>query len=372
MFVSLGPLEAGSITARRSNRLLSQAAGQFSDGFAISEPGESHEIGVSVSGVCFLASGGGPIFFAVGKDCDACSFQATQAHKTRLAFPHFSAPPGEFLHKRQDNREEVGEKLLWPIMGKARRQKSHGNAARAAADASTAVAKEQQQQQEPLQMDTKAGGVLDGLTSLNAVTRESSCAAIASLFEKVDGPEAGSDSWAAAQRLIASGLVKKLLPRMVDRAPGVKMQATGAMRNISAVRDPRMCEILVSDDCLTPVLTLLDRMSSPTTTAPTGAAPTADASAQKQQALVTTLEQETVVVAQLVATLCNLLAAVDVAVGRFTRQGGLQVVMRLLLPDGCRGSSDIFGGALQVGSVFFDTLFAGRCIVCLVACGGLN
>lgn len=241
-------------------------------------------------------------------------------------------------------------------MGKAKRQKSHGQAARKAADASTAVAKEQQlqQQQQPLEMDTKAGGVLDGLTSLNAITRESSCAAIASLFEKVDGPEAGSDSWAAAQRLIASGLVKKLLPRMVDRAPGVKMQATGAMRNISAVRDPRMCEILVSDDCLTPVLTLLDRMSSSPTTGsapPTagGAAPTAGVDAQKQQqALVITPEQETVVVAQLVATLCNLLAAVDIAVGRFTRQGGLQVVMRLLLPDGCRGSSDIFGGALQV------------------------
>eukprot|EP00903_Cladosiphon_okamuranus_P013639 g12703.t1 len=240
-------------------------------------------------------------------------------------------------------------------MGKAKRQKSHTQAARKAADASTAVAKElQQDQQQPLQMDTKAGGVLDGLTSLNAITRESSCAAIASLFEKVDGPEAGSDSWAAAQRLIASGLVKKLLPRMVDRAPGVKIQATGAMRNISAVRDPRMCEILVSDDCLTPVLTLLDRMLSPTP-AP---ASTADVNAQKQQqqqALVMTPKQETVVVAQLVATLCNLLAAVDVAVGRFTAQGGLGVVMRLLLPEGCRGSSDIFGGALQALHIATDS-----------------
>ncbi|CAN0492018.1 unnamed protein product, partial [Laminaria digitata] len=110
-------------------------------------------------------------------------------------------------------------------------------------------------------MDMSAG-VLDGLASLNTLTRESSCAAIASLFEKIDIPEAGTDSWSAAQRLIAGGLVKKLLPRMVDRAPGVKLQATGAMRNISAVRDPRLCELLVHDDCLTPVLTLLDRMST--------------------------------------------------------------------------------------------------------------
>lgn len=236
-------------------------------------------------------------------------------------------------------------------MGKARRQKSHAKAARSAADAVTAVAKEQQQQQ-PLQMDTKAGGVLDGLTSLNALTRESSCAAIASLFEKVEGPEAGGESWAAAQRLIAGGLVKKLLPRMVDRAPGVKLQATGAMRNISAMRDPRMCEILVSDDCLTPVLTLLDRMScAPASAAAAEAEPKANGNAQqqhKQQALVMTPEQEAVVVAQLVATLCNLLANVDVAVGRFTRQGGLQVVMRLLLMEGCRGSPEVFGGALQV------------------------
>lgn len=248
-------------------------------------------------------------------------------------------------------------------MGKARRQKSHGQAARSAADASTAVAKEQQQQQ-PLQIDAKAGGVLDGLTSLNALTRESSCAAIASLFEKVDGPDAGSDSWAAAQRLIAGGLVKKLLPRMVDRAPGVKMQATGAMRNISAVRDPRMCEILVSDDCLTPVLTLLERMSTspaPPPTAPATAGQTAAGVTKQQQqqqtSLVMTPEQEAVVISQLVATLCNLLAAVDAAVGRFTRQGGLQVVMRLLLPEGCRGSSEIFGGALQARPFMFCSAF---------------
>lgn len=249
------------------------------------------------------------------------------------------------------------------VMGKARRRKTHTVAARAAADSGTAVSTQESQPPSAQanngngsgdQMDMKAG-VLDGLTSLNPLTRESSCAAIASLFEKIDNPEVGSDPWSAAQRLIAGGLVKKLLPRMVDRAPEVKLQATGAMRNISAVRDPRMCEILVNDDCLTPVLTLLDRMSS--TTPPTAASnPEGDGERvgqdaigkKNQQALVMTSEQEVVVIAQLVATLCNLLAAVDVAVGRFTRQGGLQVVMRLLLAEACRGSPDVFGGALQV------------------------
>lgn len=250
-------------------------------------------------------------------------------------------------------------------MGKARKQKTHAVAARAAADGATAVAT--QDSQPPSrggtsdgtgaipQVDMKAG-VLDGLASLNTLTRESSCAAIASLFEKIDSPEAGSDSWSAAQRLIAGGLVKKLLPRMVDRAPGVKLQATGAMRNISAVRDPRLCELLVHDDCLTPVLTLLDRMSStpPAVAAAAaavqvgsdGAAAVKTASSNQQGAMAP--EQEVVVMAQLVATLCNLLAAVDVAVGRFTSQGGLQVVMRLLLAEGCRGSPEVFGGALQV------------------------
>lgn len=260
-------------------------------------------------------------------------------------------------------------------MGKARRRKTHGVAARAAADSRTAISTEESQPPSTSANNAVAGahmdmksGVLDGLTSLNALTRESSCAAIASLFEKIDSPEAGSDSWSAAQRLIAGGLVKKLLPRMVDRAPDVKVQATGAMRNISAVRDPRVCEILVHDDCLTPVLTLLGRMS---TTAPSpssggvvaaaadtvvltpqGAATPKDASGiqkpdSSKHALMNS-EKEVVIMAQLVATLCNLLAAVDVAVGRFTRQGGLQVVMRLLLPEGGRGSSEIFSGVLQV------------------------
>lgn len=262
-------------------------------------------------------------------------------------------------------------------MGKARKKKTHGGAARAAADSSTALSAQESQPPShsgdatggaaASQLDMKSGA-LEGLTSLNALTRESSCAAIASLFEKIDSPEAGSDSWAAAQRLIAGGLVKKLLPRMIDRAPEVKVQATGAMRNISAVRDPRVCEILVHDDCLTPVLTLLDRMSAapPAASAAAVAASAAPAGENEGEAgaskagngggatTVMTLEQETVVMVQLVATLCNLLAAVDAAVRRFTNQGGLQVVLKLLLADGCRGSAEVFGGALQVRLAFLS------------------
>ena len=250
-------------------------------------------------------------------------------------------------------------------MGKARKKKTHAVAARAAADGATAVVTQDSQPPNHggtsdgtgaiAEMDMKAG-VLDGLASLNSLTRESSCAAIASLFEKIDSPEAGTDSWSAAQRLIAGGLVKKLLPRMVDRAPGVKLQATGAMRNISAVRDPRLCELLVHDDCLTPVLTLLDRMSTTPPAAAAAAAAAGYGGSDGTGAVKTTSsqqgamapEQEVVLMSQLVATLCNLLAAVDVAVRRFTSQGGLQVVMRLLLAEGCRGSPEIFGGALQV------------------------
>lgn len=229
-------------------------------------------------------------------------------------------------------------------MGKARRQKNHGVAARAAADSITAVSAQEIQPAPPASnsnnkmMDMQVG-VLEGLTSLNALTRESSCAAIASLFEKIDSPEAGNEAWSAARRLIAGGLVKKLLPRLVDRAPGVKLQAAGAMRDISAVRDARVCEIMIQDDCLTPVLTLLGRMSEVGNDSSPAAAPSAGQ---------TDAKHDKVVVAQLVATLCNLLAAVDVAVERFTRQDGLQVVMRLLLAEGCRGDAEVFGGALQV------------------------
>lgn len=263
-------------------------------------------------------------------------------------------------------------------MGKARRRKTHGTVARSAADSNTAVSSKESQPPQGTkansankagtaggQIDLKAG-VLDGLTSLNPLARESSCAAIASLFEKIDRPEAGDDSWSAAQRLIAGGLVKKLLPRLVDRVLEVKLQATGAIRNISAVRDPRVCEIMVQDDCLTPVLTLLDRMTSATPASSNPIAPvvngtpTADNDGKTKEAAavaaadfdagpsMTAAEQEVQIMEQLVATLCNLLAAVDVAVGRFTKQGGLQVVMRLLVPSGCRGSAEVFGGTLQV------------------------
>lgn len=260
-------------------------------------------------------------------------------------------------------------------MGKARRKKTHGNAARATADSGTAVSAYETQppfanksttdEASMGNMDMKAG-VLEGVTSLNALTRESSCAAIASLFEKIDSTEAGNEAWSAAQRLIAGGLVKKLLPRLVDRVVEVQVQATGAMRNVSAVRDPRVCEIMVQDDCLTPVLTLLDRMSTAavastatdgnstnSTCSPTPPVNSGSSrhSGVRHDLYKTAKEQEQMVMAQLVATLCNLLAAVDVAVGRFTNQGGLQVMMRLLLAEGCRGSADVFGGALQVSVV---------------------
>lgn len=249
-------------------------------------------------------------------------------------------------------------------MGKAKKKKPHGSAARKAVDSTTAVSA--QESQSPnlsgkggQQVDMKSG-VLEGLTSLNTLTRESSCAAIASLFEKIDAPEACRDSWSAAQRLIAGGVVKKLLPRLLDRAPGVKMQATGAMRNISAVRDPRVCEIMVHDDCLTPVLTLLGRMSTNLVAAAVaengvttsdrcegnGEAGAKDPGSSNSG--VITPQQETIIISQLVATLCNLLAAVDAAVTRFTKQGGLSVVMKLLQEQGCRGNAEIFGGALQV------------------------
>lgn len=252
------------------------------------------------------------------------------------------------------------------IMGKAKRTKAHGSAARAAANSGTAVSA--QETLPPSNTGTGAlgtmdmqAGVLEGLTSLKALTRESSCAAIASLFEKIDSAEAATEAWSAAQRLIAGGLVKKLLPRLVDRVVEVKVQAAGAMRNISAVRDPRVCEIMVQDDCLTPVLTLLDRMSNAqnavaAATASSSCAPPPEtapsegtAGGKAAQATTKKIDLEQVVMAQLVATLCNILAAVDAAVGRFTKQGGLQVVMRLLLAEGCRGSAEVFGGALQVG-----------------------
>lgn len=244
-------------------------------------------------------------------------------------------------------------------MGKVRRKKNHGNAARTAVDSKTAVSAKDTQpptvaQNGTTMMTDMQAGVLDGLTSLDALTRESSCAAISSLFEKIDSPEAKNEAWAVAQRLIAGGVVRKLLPRLVDRIPDVKLQAAGAMRNISAVRDPRVCEIMVNDDCLTPVLTLLDRMSSTTgafstaAVAASGVKPGNAVDSKVSQAM--TIEHEQTVMTQLVATLCNLLAAVDVAVRRFTAQGGLKVVIGLLPAEGCRGNAEIFGGALQVRS----------------------
>ncbi|KAG5177484.1 hypothetical protein JKP88DRAFT_261472 [Tribonema minus] len=185
-------------------------------------------------------------------------------------------------------------------MGKATKRKSQGEPAPVAAAAPAGAAA------------ASAGdaGLLDNLKSLDPFVRESSCVAIASVFAHLDYQQtaggskrpANSANWGAARQLLQRGLVKRLLQRLVDPVPGVRVHAAGALRNISAVGEPALCEAMVGDGVVTTALTQLEgvlREGSPV-------------AAEHAQAIAL----------QLLLLLSNIFEHVDAAVDSFTDGGG--------------------------------------------------
>ncbi|CAN0168905.1 unnamed protein product, partial [Phaeothamnion confervicola] len=211
-------------------------------------------------------------------------------------------------------------------MGKVKRNKKHGFAARA-----TPLPKSGEGDDDApssLSATTSGGGVLQGLQSMDATVRESSCAAIAGVLGSVSygrGDSRRDANWGAVAQLVSAGVVKKLLHRLVDRAPAVRVHAAGALANMAAIGDPKLCERMVKEDALTPVLRFLDEAASASEGArsdasllPADAAATAAAPPREQSRFLL----------QLAAVLTGLLEASDAAVTRFTRTGGLPTLLR--------------------------------------------
>ena len=95
------------------------------------------------------------------------------------------------------------------------------------------------------------------LKSLKVSDRESACLAIAHLFSSESVQVAQS-----AKDLLRDGLLRALLPRLSDPSPSVRLHASGALRNLSSFSSNEVCDMLVKDDVITPVMSCLRTLSN--------------------------------------------------------------------------------------------------------------
>ncbi|OWZ24563.1 hypothetical protein PHMEG_000387 [Phytophthora megakarya] len=93
-----------------------------------------------------------------------------------------------------------------------------------------------------------------GLVDLQGAVREATCVAIATMFGDAESDEAEARSRRKLQRMVDAGLLKKLIPRVVDPLPMVRQHALGALRNMSVTGGLELCELMTTQNVVTPLV----------------------------------------------------------------------------------------------------------------------
>ncbi|XP_038068205.1 HEAT repeat-containing protein 3-like [Patiria miniata] len=91
--------------------------------------------------------------------------------------------------------------------------------------------------------------LLERLQSSSDEEKVCSCSSLANLVQEP----------AARDTLLENGVVKCLGPLLLDNRAAIREAATGALRNLSACGDHEVCDRMVSDDIMTPLVTLLSQ-----------------------------------------------------------------------------------------------------------------
>jgi hypothetical protein len=105
----------------------------------------------------------------------------------------------------------------------------------------------------------EADQFLHGLRSAEALTREASCGAVALVFNKPMDKKTKEKQLKLYQR---TGVLKMLMDRLSDSNTDVSRTAAGALRNVCMAGGLDTCEYLVHEDAMTPLLSLLHKVSS--------------------------------------------------------------------------------------------------------------
>ncbi|TDH74217.1 hypothetical protein CCR75_003033 [Bremia lactucae] len=101
-----------------------------------------------------------------------------------------------------------------------------------------------------------------GLVDLQGAVREATCVAIATMFGDVEDEKAEENSRRKLQRMVDAGLLKKLIPRVVDPLPMVRQFALGALRNISVTGGLELCELMTMQNVVTPLIRVITENST--------------------------------------------------------------------------------------------------------------
>ncbi|POM78671.1 ARM repeat-containing protein, partial [Phytophthora palmivora] len=103
-----------------------------------------------------------------------------------------------------------------------------------------------------------------GLVDLQGAVREATCVAIATMFGDAESDEAEARSRRKLQRMVDAGLLKKLIPRVVDPLPMVRQHALGALRNMSVTGGLELCELMTTQNVVTPLVKVITENATDT------------------------------------------------------------------------------------------------------------
>ncbi|KAF1318975.1 hypothetical protein FI667_g13462, partial [Globisporangium splendens] len=96
-----------------------------------------------------------------------------------------------------------------------------------------------------------------GLVNLQGSIREATCVTLATMFGDVSDEAQEKKLREKLQKMIDAGLLKKLIPRMVDPLKMVRLHALGALRNISVTGGIEICELMTSQNVITPLVKII-------------------------------------------------------------------------------------------------------------------
>ncbi|KAF4035166.1 hypothetical protein GN244_ATG12940 [Phytophthora infestans] len=143
-------------------------------------------------------------------------------------------------------------------MGKAKKLRSMSHKKRAPPTGGPSTAElEELQAMDLSTMAADEAQLFKGLVDLQGAVREATCVAIATMFGDVESDEAETKSRRKLQRMVDAGLLKKLIPRVVDPLPMVRQHALGALRNMSVTGGLELCELMTTQNVVTPLVKVI-------------------------------------------------------------------------------------------------------------------
>ncbi|CEG45793.1 Armadillo-type fold [Plasmopara halstedii] len=106
-------------------------------------------------------------------------------------------------------------------------------------------------------MSADEAQLFKGLIDPQGAVREATCVAIATMFGDTENEETEAKSRQKLRCMVDAGLLKNLIPRVVDPLPMVCQHALGALRNMSVTGGLELCEFMTTQNVITPLVKII-------------------------------------------------------------------------------------------------------------------